>query len=182
LAQDEELLDKIEEIAEFSNGAMWIDELFQKVSDTLIVIHAEKKVGVRVRYENISNCFHLFTLLQESIASVMPGSKETSEEILEIAKKGEYINENDSDEAWWHYGDFFSKKANIFSSIFGEISPSSISRVNGEQVMLLWSPILAKRTWGCDFCRPYLDAMPPSVELIEVLTDNEVDKFFEDKS
>jgi hypothetical protein len=112
----------------------------------------------------------------------MPGSKETSEEILEIAKKGEYVNENDSDEAWWHYGDVFSKEADVLSSVFGEISPSSISRVNGEQVMLLWSPIFEKRTWGCNFCRPYLDAMPPSVELIEVLTDNEVNKFFEDKN
>ena len=178
LSEDEVLLDKIEEIAEFSNGAMWIDELFQKVSDTLVVIHAEEKVGVRVRYENISNCFHLFTLLQKSIATVMPGSKETSAEILQIAKTGDYFNQDDSDEAWWHYGHAFSKEADVMSTVFGEVSPSSISRVNGEQLILLWSPILAKRTWGCDFCRPYLEAMPPSVELLEVLTEDEVSRYF----
>jgi len=178
LSQNEELLDKIDDISEFSNGAMWIYEVFQKVSDTLVVIHAEEKVGVRVRYENISTCFHLFTLLQESIAEVMPGSKESPEEILQIAKTGEYVNEDDRDEAWWHYGQGFSKEANVLNSVFGELSPSSISRVNGEQLMLLWSPILDGRFWGCDFCRPYLEAMPPSVELVEVLTQDEVDNIW----
>jgi len=178
LSQNEELLDKLDDISEFSSGAMWVYEVFKKVSDTLVVIHAEEKVGVRVRYENISTCFHLFTLLQESIAEVMPGSKKISESILQIAKTGEYVNEDDTDEAWWHYGQGFSKESDPLSTVFGELSPSSISRVNGEQLMLLWSPILSERLWDCNFCRPYLEAMPPSVELIEVLTQDEVDNIW----
>jgi len=177
LREDDELLDSIEEIEEFSNGGMWINELLQKVSDTLVVIHAEKKVGVRVHYKNLSNCFHLFTLLQEAIAHVMPEAKELSEEILHIAKTGEYINDDDSDDAWWHYGQAFSKEADVLASVFGELSPNSISRINGEQVMFLWSPIFEKRSWGSNFFRPYLEAMPPSVELIDVLTESEVEEW-----
>ena len=180
LSEDESVLDKIENIAEFSSSGIWIEEVFKKVSDSLLVIHAQERVGVRVQYKNISNCFHLFSLLQECIADVMPGSKNISDKILQIAKTGEYINEDDSDEAWWHYGQAFSKEADMMSSVFGEPSPHSISRINGEQVILLWEPILSKRIWDCDFCRPYLEAMPPSVELIDILTENEVDEIFKE--
>jgi len=61
--------------------------------------------------------------------------------------------------------------------VFGEVSPNIISRVNGEQVMLLWSPIFEKRSWDSDFFRPYLEAMPPSVELVDVLTEREVEEW-----
>jgi hypothetical protein len=42
--------------------------------------------------------------------------------------------------------------------------------VNDEQVIVLWPPILAGRTWDSAFFGPSLEALPPDVVVEEELT------------
>lgn len=163
---------ELERVESYSPGPMWILELIRKVSGNLIVLHGEQPVGARLEYRNLSNCFHLFTLLQGALAKSMPGARKADPGILAVAR-GEY-QEQCSDEAWWHYGQPFDGAPDLISTVFGEQSPQEIHVINGQQVMLLWPPILTSRTWDAGFFGPALHAAPAEVELIETLSPEDV--------
>jgi hypothetical protein len=74
------------------------------------------------------------------------------------------------DEAWWHYGSCLSPTPELVYSIWGEMSPKYIQRIDGQQLMLLWSPLLASRVWDSGFYHPFLEVCPPKVEIIEQLS------------
>ena len=67
-----------------------------------------------------------------------------------------------SDEAWWHYGDPRSAKADVRRSIWGEALVREIPVIDGQRVILLW-PTLVSRTWDSAFFGPQLDALMPDV-------------------
>ena len=174
------IIESIESLIPVSYGALWIDELLKKVSNDLLVIHAEQHVAVRVRYKNLSNCFHLFTLLQEALVEVMPDSQKIENKELLLFAKGLIPDLDEvSDKAWWHYGIASSTEANIVASIWGEMSPMGISTIDDEQIILLWSPIMGSRSWDGSFFTPFLEATPPSVELLEVLNQDETKQYLE---
>ena len=174
IQNDKETIQIIEALIPVSYGAVWIDELLQKVSNDLVIVHAEKHMAVRVRYKNLSNCFHLFTLLQEALVDVMPNSSKIEDKELLLFAKGLNADlEKASDKAWWHYGEATCNHANINASILGEMTPHAISTIDNEQVILLWSSIFSNRTWSSSFFTPFLEAAPPSVELIEVLNEED---------
>ncbi len=155
-----EIIAELERVEHISAGAMWVLEVLRKCSGRLVVIHAESRKGVLVRYENISNCFHLFTLLQGVLVKVMPDARRPSPQTLAVAC-GEQ-NEIAHDHAWWHYGRGDVPEANFSGSVWGEASPLSIPRIYGEQVLLLWRPILGSREWDGNFFGPFLMEAPPS--------------------
>ncbi|MGF1510298.1 MAG: hypothetical protein ACFB9M_12435 [Myxococcota bacterium] len=175
LAQNAGVLDRLEELSPRSVGIHWVLELLRKCSGTLHVLHGQASVGVTVSYENLSNCFHLFTLLQLALQAVMPGASKVESETIDSALG--LPRDNVKDAAWWHYGQPCVPRAELGASIWGESSPRSIASVDGVQVLLLWPPLLGRRSWDQGFFRPFLEAAPPSVRLTAQMGDAEVQRW-----
>jgi hypothetical protein len=173
IAKRTEIIDELERGATFSVGAMWVAEIFRKRSGLLLVIHAEERKGVWVQYENISNCFHLFSLLQRALVGIMPGAKEPSPEVLKALEGN--LEENAWDGACWHYGQGTSATASLDASIWGEASPDSIERIDDNQVMLLWNPIMENRTWDRGFFGPRIMSAPAQVTVVNELTAEQLE-------
>ena len=176
LAAREQVIAELERVEHISAGPLWVLELLRKRSGTLWVIHVEGRKGVRVVYENISNCFHLFTLLQGALAGKMPGAKRASQQVLAVAR-GEVAG-TAGDSAWWHYGVGPCPKADLAGSVWGEANPDSIPKIDGQQVVLLWPMVLSSRSWDAEFFGPFLMASPPSVTVTEELTTSQIDEWW----
>ena len=177
LASREDIVTELERVEHLSPGVVWVLELLRKRSGTLLVIHVAGRVGYRLAYENLSNCFHLFTLLQAALVGKVPDAMPVSEQTLAIAS-GEAYGEA-SDSAQWHYGRGDVSESNIAASVWGEASPESIPQIGETQVMLLWPNLLGSRAWDAGFFGPYLEAAPPRVNVIDQLTTEEVNDWWE---
>jgi hypothetical protein len=165
---------ELERLEPYSIGAVWVLQLLRQRSGTIVVLNVMQRTGAVIRYGNIANCFHLFTLLQGALAGVMPDAQEVNGELLDMARgKGPVVKGHDH--AWWHYGQACSVTPDLGSSVWGEAAPDSIASVDGQQVMLLWPPILQSRGWDTGFFAPILEASPPGVEVIEVLSAADAD-------
>lgn len=171
LRDEPNLVAELQRVEHLTAGAAWLSELLRKCSGELIVLHAQEPRGVRVEYKNISNCFHLFTLLQGALTD-FPGALKSTKQVL-AAAKGESFDDV-SDNAWWHFGQGNVPEADIGGSVFGEASPDSISRDDDQQVMLLWPPILQGRSWNSGFFAPVLSSALPSVKKLNDLTSDEI--------
>jgi hypothetical protein len=176
IADSPEISTEIERVEAVSIGAGWLMHLLRQQSGELIVLGVGHRRGALVRYRNIANCFHLFTLLQGALAARMPGAGKPSETVLGIAR-GEYQGDG-YDHAWWHYGQPTSPNADINSSIWGEGTPEQIARIDGTQVLLLWPPIVESRTWDTGFFMPVLHASLPGVEVIAELSAAETERWW----
>ncbi|MDB5346517.1 MAG: hypothetical protein JWP89_4894 [Schlesneria sp.] len=172
----EDVLAELERTEHVAVGCMWVAELLRKQSGTLLVVHVAGRKGCFVSYENISNCFHLFTLLQASLAGLVPGTKTTPRNVVAVAR-GESTHAV-TDVAWWHYGRGDVPEANFAASVWGEGSPDQIPVVNGVQVLLLWPPIMGGRSWDGGFLMPLLAATPPSVTVLNHLTSEQLDEWW----
>lgn len=171
LSGDAEVLQRIGFLENYSHCFMWVHEVLSRRSGTLLIIHAESARVQKFRYKNVSNCFHLFSLLQCAIGKKLPGGQHPKAAIAKAAK-GEAYSES-ADRAWWHFG-IPSPKPDIAQMVFGEASVDSIPTVTGpdgvsEQVMVLWPTILKERSWGSGFFGPTIEASKPSVEMVEEL-------------
>jgi hypothetical protein len=175
--QNESIYREVRRLEHLSHGAGWVMHLFRQCSGRLVVLNAGNKNGVVVRYENIANCFHLFTLLQGALAALMPDSDQPSEELLEIARGR--TEGTARDHAWWHYSQPTIDKPDIVGSVWGEMAPDGIASVDGSQVLVLWPPIMASRTWDTGFFSPVLYASPPHIEVLEVLSPPELDVWWQ---
>jgi hypothetical protein len=168
---DEAFVSELNRIEHLSLGAIWVKELISKRSGELLVIHISGKAGFRVAYRNISNCFHLFTLLQAVLSSEVPDGKGTDPDLLAAARSGK--SGESADSAWWHYGRGDAPVRSLDSTIWGEGSPDEIPVVDGMQVILLWPPLLQHRGWDSSFFGPSIQSAPASVELLERLPPEE---------
>jgi hypothetical protein len=177
LAQDMQLLDRLEELESHSHGAVWVREMLLRKSGLLVLLHQPSGMGFRLRYDNVANCFHLFSLIQTAIGRRIPDGRRPDAAIAAAARgrPGGRL----ADEAWWHYSNHRSRTADIGASIWGEASVLSIPSVNGVQVIVLWSPILAGRMWDSTFFGPQLDALPPDVVVEEELTAENARSWFD---
>lgn len=171
MGQDTALIERLDEIGGYSHGALWVREALLKTSGTLVLLHVESGTGLRLWYTNVANNFHLLSLLQTAVGTRLPGGR-VADDTIALMARGK-ASESITDEAWWHYGDATSPKANAMASIWGEHLVRDIPRVNGEQVILLWPPMLAKRTWDAGFLAPHLDAMPADAGVERMLTPDE---------
>jgi hypothetical protein len=172
-AETEGICSELQRVEAHSIGAFWLLELLRQRSGKIVVLNVRHGIGIVVRYNNIATCFHLFTLLQGALADVMPDSQKVSTQLLDIArgtKQG-----TGSDTAWWHYGQAGAAEPDLAASVWGEAGPDSISSVDGQQVMLLWPPVLQSRSWDTTFFSPILEASLPSVEVLEVLSSADVE-------
>lgn len=167
MGQDVALLERLDELRGHSYGAWWVHEALLKASGTVVLLHPPSGTGLKLRYTNVSNCFHLFSLLQTAVGTGIPGGHHRVGPVTQ------------GDEAWWHYGSPLSPKPDLSASIWGEGLVRDIPRVDGEQVMLLWPPILQGRNWDSGFLGPHLDAMPASVAIESMLTPAESEAWLE---
>jgi hypothetical protein len=176
MRESPEIRDEFDRIAHLSVGALWVVQLLTQCSGQLIVLNTAKKIGVLVRYSNISNCFHLFTLLQGAITGIMPDAQHTDAYVHDIARGRKH--EHCRDAAWWHYGQPNLPSPALAGTVWGEMPPSGIAKIDGEQVLLLWPPIMGHRGWDASFFSPILEESLPKVEVLKVLSDSEVDAWW----
>ena len=171
LAEDAALVDRLDELRGLTPGAWWVWEALRKTSGTVVLLHPPSGTGLRLAYANVSNCFHLFSLLQSAVGTSIPGGRTPNETIARVARGKS--SDSISDEAWWHYGNPRSPKADVSATIWGEGLVREIPRVEGEQVMLLWPPVLRSRAWDAGFLGPHLEAMPADASVDSMLTPDE---------
>ncbi len=177
LASRQDAVAEFERVQHLSIGVQWVLELLRKCSGELLVIHVPSHKAVRVTYANLSNCFHLFTLLQHELAGVIPGAKRAPADVIATAtgKAQEMV----SDQSLWHFGRGDVPEANVAASVWGEATPASIPEINGVQVLLLWPCILGSRSWDAGFFGPILESNPPNVRVIAELTSDEVNEWWQ---
>jgi hypothetical protein len=171
-----EIRNEFERVAHLSIGAAWIMQLLTQCSGQLVVLNTAEKTGVLVRYVNISSCFHLFTLLQGALAGVMPHTRQIDPKLYDIARGRQHGK--CSDAAWWHYGQPNIPSAALPGTVWGEMPPSGIVSIDGVQVLLLWPPVLATRSWDGTFFSPILEASLPEVDVLKSLSGEEVDTWW----
>jgi hypothetical protein len=158
LFSNSEVISKLEDIQSTQIGACWVLEAISRYSDKVILVHPKSGIGLKINYENVSTCFHLFSLLQVCVEKRIPEGRTPQEDV-----KKALLGQADKlvyDFAWWHYGNAHSPTPNIMTSIFGEENVRSIPRLNGQQVIILWDNILNRRSWDSSFFGPYLQALP----------------------
>jgi hypothetical protein len=172
LGRDVGLTARLGELAHYSHGAIWIREALLKSSGALVFLHPASGAGLRMRYSNVSNCFHLFSLLQTAIGENIEGGRAPSAAIARVARGKS--TEPVEDEAWWHYGTAQSKQADLSTSIWGEGLVSEIPRVDRTPLVLAFTPILETRTWDAAFLGPHLEALPADIAVDSALTPDEV--------
>jgi hypothetical protein len=173
LAQNDEIFNRLEQLESLNAGISWVFEALKRSSGSLVILHPESGKGFNATYNNISSCFHLFSLIQCAIGEKIADGKTPNEEVIEAATTGQ-TDEAVQDSAWWHYGSPLANKPDFMASIWGEASVKSIPSVNGVQVILLWSPLLGNRSWDSGFFMPHLYVFPPSITLDAELNPTEI--------
>ncbi len=168
----DQICEELQRVEFAANGPVWILSLLTQTSGELLVLHGVQACGFRVRYRHLGNCFHLFSLLQVALGTRMPGGSKPDPGIAAKAI-GRDLRPG-RDQAWWHYGQPTGSTPSPASMVFGEASPASIAAVDGEQVLLLWPPILQGRNWDAGFFHPVIASRPPSVEVLGRLSAQEV--------
>lgn len=171
------LLERLSELSGYTAGAWWVHDALVKTSGTLVVLHPPSSTGLRLTFTNVSNCFHLFSLLQTAVGTRVPGGRDPDETIAWVARGKS--SEPVTDFAWWHYGNPESATAELRASIWGEGLVREIPRVKGEQVILLWPPLLQKREWDAGFLGPHLEAMPADAVVERMLSATETGEWLE---
>jgi len=177
LYYDSEFIIKLENTEAYTYTATWIRELLEKNSSDLLIIHVESRRGIKLKYTNVSNCFHLFSLIQTCVGDKLQNGRTPSEAIYQAARC--LIDENIRDEAWWHYGDPLSSEPNIFGSIWGEVNVRQIPVIEGIQIILLWPMIMNNRCWDSGFFGPRIDSAMPNIEIVQKLEPNEINPWLE---
>lgn len=171
------LVDRLGELTGYAHGAVWVREALLKSSGTLVFLHPASSAGLRLGYTNVSNCFHLFSLLQTAIGTRIEGGREPSDVIARVARGKS--TETAGDAAWWHYGQATSPKADLATSIWGEGLVREIPQVDGVPVILAFPKILENREWDAGFLGPHLEALPSDVVIAGALTADEVRQWLE---
>ena len=173
IGRSDEIIQKLEAAQLVSNGATWVLEALRKRSGTLIVLEIAHQNGVEVRYEHLSTCFHLFTMLQLLLTAEGKPFAQTipAEPLPDQISHSIYPAE---DSGRWHYGRGDTPTQDIAGTIWGEATPASIPIVEGRQVILLWPQILGGRHWNSGMFGPPLFAMPSKLEIISELSPENV--------
>jgi hypothetical protein len=172
LGEDAALIARLHALTNDSFAALWVAEALERSSASLVVLHPTTATGALLRYENVSRCFHLFSLIQEAVGEKLSGGIVPHRSVL-AALHGE-PDGAEGDHATWHYADPRVNSPQIGASIWGEASVREIPSIEGQQVILLWPKLLGSRGWGSSFFGPMLDALPASVVYERALEPAEV--------
>ncbi|MFG6412706.1 hypothetical protein ACG02S_02220 [Roseateles sp. DC23W] len=164
LRADSTVMGLLGDLADEIAGVCWVFQALRMSSGSLVALHPTSANGWRLRYENVADCFHLFTLLQCALGDRVPGGRNPNA-ALTAAATGLGPAEGLHDQSWWHYGHAFGATPELGTSIWGEALAAEIPSARGEQVILLWPPILHGRSWDAGFFTPHLQQMPSQVVL-----------------
>ncbi|NLR99208.1 hypothetical protein HGP17_20500 [Rhizobium sp. P38BS-XIX] len=175
-ASNKTLMAQLSELQDYTPGAAWVRQMLLSRSDALLVLHLPSRQGFRLRYENIVNGFHLFTLIQAVFGETLPGGRVPNKFIVDMARCIT-VAEEGNDEPWWRYETVQANERGLVE-ISGEASVETISRIDGRQVILLSPPVEGAALWDTSFFTPQLFAMPASVVLEETLTASEAEEWF----
>lgn len=167
LSADASLFERLTQLEPYTYAITWVRELLCRKSGSLLLLHPSTRTGFRIRFENVGNCFHLFSLIQHVLGSELPGGRTPNPAIAAAAQGKTQAEVTDS--AWWHYGNSLSPKPEVMASIWGELSVLSIP----DQIIILWPPLLGSRGWDSNFFGPQLDAAPPMIELVAKLSHDD---------
>ncbi|MGY5804068.1 hypothetical protein ACXHMN_22270 [Rhizobium sp. LEGMi12c] len=170
------LMAQLAELLDYTPGAAWVRQVLLSRSDDLLVLHLPSRQGFRLRYENIVNGFHLFTLIQAAFGQRLPGGRAPNRFIVDMARCVT-VAEEGNDEPWWRY-QTVRRDAPGLVEISGEASVETISRIDGRQIILLSPPVEGTALWDTSFFTPQLFAMPANVVLEDALTASEVEEWF----
>lgn len=174
-AGNKALMTQLSELQDYTPGAAWVRQMLLSRSDALLVLHLPSRQGFRLRYENIVNGFHLFTLIQAVFGETLPGGRMPNKFIVDMARCVT-VAEEGNDEPWWRYEMVQANEPGPVE-ISGEASVEAISRIDGRQVILLSPPVEGAALWDTSFFTPQLFAMPASVVLEETLTASEAEEW-----
>jgi hypothetical protein len=177
LGRDVALLARLDELRGYSYGAWWVYEALLKVSGSLTVLHPLEGAGLRLAFANVSNGFHLFSLLQTAVGARLPGGQAPDETVTRVArgKSAEPV----TDHAWWHYGSPLSPRADAKAGIGGEDLVRDLPRIDGEPVLLLWPTDGQERPWDSSWLGPHLEALPADASVDRMLTAEETRAWLE---
>jgi len=173
MRSDVVMCDEIARLVADLSGAAWLNRLINQVSGELLVLEPTRQRGALLRYANISNCFHLFTLLQGALQAWLPTEHRPSLDVLDAAMG--MSDECLEDHSRWHYQQPVGAAPSLKHSVWGEGHPSEIQSVEGLQVLVIWPTILMSRSWDSGFFSPHLARCPSSVEVIRHLELSEVE-------
>lgn len=165
------LMAQLTELQDYTPGAAWVRQMLLSRSDGLLVLHVPSRRGFRLRYENIVNCFHLFTLMQAAFGETLPDGRAPNRFIIDMARCVTVVEEG-NDEPWWRYEAVQADQTSVVE-ISGEASVDSITRIDGMQVILLSPSVEGAAFWDTSFFTPQLFAMPANVVLESELTSTE---------
>ena len=165
------LMAQLAELQDYTPGAAWVRQMLLSRSDGLLVLHVPSRRGFRLRYENIVNCFHLFTLMQAAFGETLPDGRAPNRFIIDMARCVTVVEEG-NDEPWWRYEAVQADQSGTVE-ISGEASVDSINRIDGMQVILLSPSVEGAAFWDTSFFTPQLFAMPANVVLESELTSTE---------
>ncbi|MFS8045280.1 hypothetical protein [Rhizobium sp. BR 314] len=174
-AGNKTLMAQLAELQDYTPGAAWVRQVLLSCSDALLVLHLPSKQGFRLRYDNIVNGFHLFTLIQAAFGETLPGGRAPNRFIIDMARCVT-VAEEGNDEPWWRY-ETVRPDASGLVEISGEASVETIARIDGRQVILLSAPREGAALWDTSFFTPQLFAMPANVVFEERLTAQEVEEW-----
>ncbi|MBB6485347.1 hypothetical protein [Rhizobium lusitanum] len=174
-AGNKALMAQLAELQDYTPGAAWVRQVLLSRSDALLVLHLPSRQGFRLRYDNIVNCFHLFTLIQAAFGETLPGGRAPNRFIIDMARCVT-VAEEGNDEPWWRYETVQPDRSGLVE-ISGEASVDTIARIDGRQVILLSAPIEGAALWDTSFFTPQLFAMPANVVLEEALTAQEAEEW-----
>ncbi len=174
-AGDKALMAQLAELQDYTPGAAWVRQVLLSRSDALLVLHLPSRQGFRLRYENIVNSFHLFTLIQAAFGETVPGGRAPNRFIVDMARSVT-VAEEGNDEPWWRYQTVQPNEPGLVE-ISGEASVETIARIDGRQVILLSPPVEGTAFWDTSFFTPQLFAMPANVVLEDMLPAQEVEEW-----
>ncbi|MGZ9720866.1 hypothetical protein [Rhizobium miluonense] len=174
-AGNKELMAQLAELQDYTPGAAWVRQVLLSRSDALLLLHLPSRQGFRLRYDNIVNCFHLFTLIQAAFGETLPGGRAPNRFIVDMARCVTMAEEG-NDEPWWRY-ETVQPEAPGLVEISGEAPVETIARIDGRQVILLSAPVEGAALWDTSFFTPQLFAMPANVVLEEMLTAQEAEEW-----
>ncbi|NEI70616.1 hypothetical protein GR212_13620 [Rhizobium lusitanum] len=174
-AGNKALMAQLAELQDYTPGAAWVRQVLLSRSDALLVLHLPSRQGFRLRYDNIVNCFHLFTLIQAAFGETLPGGRAPNRFITDMARCVT-VAEDGNDEPWWRYETVQPDQSGLIE-ISGEAPVETIARIDDRQVILLSPPIEGAALWDTSFFTPQLFAMPANVVIEGTLTAGEAEEW-----
>ncbi|MEZ4371868.1 MAG: hypothetical protein AB7K71_13725 [Polyangiaceae bacterium] len=177
LLHDEAMVERLDEVVSLSVGAFWLLEALKRSSGDLIIVHVPSRKGLELRYENVSNCFALFSLIQNAVGKQLPGGEAPRPDLSMWLLHRDGMPFEGTDHAWWHYGSPLSPEPDLTNSVWGEMLVQELPTFPAldapgpeTRVILLWPPLLQSRTWDAGFLTPHIGQLPASVELVSELS------------